>query len=172
MTAPLLAASGAGGVDWKLYLGIPAAALAVIALVSYAVGAARPMAVRKARYWYEGEATRFSCAIRNRSLMWDRDITGLSVVSLPSWWHRLVHPRWDRKPQKVDVIPFGEDIAKIAKGEVKLTKREERILKGELRDPAGRSRVRLGTRHRFRAHSGSRRSRSKRPRQVDIPGAG
>jgi hypothetical protein len=162
-------ASTGGGVDWKLIIAIPAAVVAVLALIAYLVGVVRPIAVKKARYWSEGEATRFSCAVRNRSLMWDRNISGMSVVLLPSWRQRLVHPRWDRKAQAAGIVPFGEDIVKMRKGEVKLTKREERVIRGELRNQAGTGPVRLDKRHRFRAHAASKRSRSKRPRRVQIP---
>jgi hypothetical protein len=162
-------ASSGGTVDWKLILGIPATLVAALALTAYVVGVIRPVAVKKARYWDEGETTRFSCAIRNRSLLWDRNISSLSVGLLPPWWQRLRHPGWDREAQVAEIIPFGDDIATMATGQWKLTKREERTIKGEFRRPTGAGLVQLEKRHRFRAHAGSKRSRSKRPRRLEIP---
>jgi hypothetical protein len=161
--------SGGGAVDWKLILSIPASVAAVLVVIAYLVGVIRPVAVKKARYWEEGHTTRFSCAIRNRSLLWDRNISGLSVVLLPQWWQRLRHPRWDRDAQVAEIIPFGDDIVAMVKGQLKLTKREERIIRGELRRRTGAGPVQVEKRHRFRVHAGSKRSRSKQPRRLQTP---
>lgn len=155
-----------GGTDWKLILGIPAAVLAVMGLAAYIVGWIRPLGIPAAKYWCEDESTKFSCAVRNRSLFGDKTISSLALVDVPPLWRRLRHPRWQHKSQPAQVIPFGADVAKIVSDGVRLTKREERTFKGELRTPTGPRCMVLGGHLRMQAQAGSKRSRRRKLEQV------
>jgi hypothetical protein len=157
--------------DWKLVLGVPGAVLAVVGLLGHVVGVHRPLAVKTPRYWVTDTATEFSCVIKNRSITSDRTITRFSLILLPSLWHRLRHPRWAASQEAVEIMPWGNDIVEIGKGGIKLGKRDERIIIGQLRNGADGAAVQLSNRHRFRAHAGSKSSRSKRPRRLQPPPA-
>ncbi|HEY7175775.1 MAG TPA: hypothetical protein VH442_12735 [Micromonosporaceae bacterium] len=156
------------GVDWSLVAGIPGAAVALVGLLSYVVGVFHPLAVKTPQYWVTDSSTEFSCAIKNRSMISDRTVTRLSLVLLPSLWHRLRHPRWAASQQAVEIMPWGHDMVEIGKDGITLGKRDERVVTGLLRNLAGGAVV-LSDRHRFRAHAGSQSSRSKRPRRLDSP---
>lgn len=175
MLAGLLAQSsvstGNTGPDWKLFLGFPAAVVALITIATYVLGRLHPLSITYANYWFEGEATKFACAIRNRSWFGDSTITALALIDVPSFVSRVLHPRWARTLQQTGVAPFGSDVVKIAIDGVTLTKRNERVFKGELRGPTGACRLTLSDRIRLQAQSGSKRSRRRRVTSIAPPPA-
>lgn len=125
------------GVSWTTFIGIPSAIVAALALLSYFVGLIRPLAIRNPRYWHEANKTQFSCVVVNRSLLFDRDIEAISFIVMPVLRTRLRHPLWRRRPQVAQFAPWGEDIASLRGQPLKLTKRERRTLRGEIRKPDG-----------------------------------
>jgi hypothetical protein len=163
-----IAAAKNGGTDIMTFVGLPAALVALIGLALYFVGVIRPLAVSKPRYWPEADLTRFSCFIKNRSRLYDKDVTGLSLVKLPSGLRRAVS-RWRRVSQVATVLPWGDDVARITKGGVTITKNKEIKVKGELRDRNGQpGHIAVGTDIRIEAWAGSKRSRSKRFRRRQL----
>jgi hypothetical protein len=154
--------AAATGPAWVPYVGLLAAAGAAIGLLSYLVGAIRPLAVRKARYWHEAGTTRFSCAIVNRSLLFDRSVDAISFVTVPPLWKRAARPLWRRQPQSARFLPWGTDVADLARQPMKLTKRQSQTLRGEIRTPTGPGDLTLPADVRIQAHSGGKVSRGRR----------
>jgi hypothetical protein len=163
VSAAIAASAQSQGISWTTFIGIPAAIVAALALLSYFVGLVRPLAIRKPRYWHEARGTKFSCVVVNRSLLFDRNIEAISFIVMPILRTRLRHPFWRRKPQLAQFAPWGEDIASLQGQPMKLTKRERRTLRGEIRKPGGsEEKVTLQAQVRIQAHSGDKRSRSRR----------
>jgi hypothetical protein len=67
------------GFDWTKLTGIPAAVVAFLALIAYLVGFIHPIAVKEPSYWHDGQSTRMKVAIKNRSLMYDRNVEKIVV---------------------------------------------------------------------------------------------
>jgi hypothetical protein len=148
---------GDNGFDpWKT-LAIPGAVAAVVGLMtSYLVGIIRPLAVKKPRYWHAGDQTRFSCIVRNRSFVNERSVSGLSLVVAPGWFKRTFWPFWKRKPQRADLLLWD------VPDSLKLSKRNEEPIEGEIRKGRTNGIFDPGPRFRLLAHAGSRSSRSRR----------
>lgn len=149
------------GLDLTAVIGIPAALVALVALVAYAVGTIRPLLIKQPRYWREEATTRFSCVVRNRSFLTDRTITGLTLVEAPGWLKRTFWPFWTRKPQRDKLLIW--DVPKMPL----VGKRDEMIFNGELRESGLPGAYDPGSHSRLLAHAGSRASRSKRVKKVD-----
>jgi hypothetical protein len=154
---------GGGGFDpWKT-VGIPSAVVAVFTLVTtYAFGFIRPLVVKLPRYWHVGQATRFSCSVRNRSYSADRTITSMTLFNAPRWLKRTFWPRWKRDPQVAEFIPWG-----LPAPLPTLSKRNEETLEGELRQGDVSGVYDPGPRCRLLVHAGSRSSRSKRLKKLN-----
>jgi hypothetical protein len=150
-----------GGFDpWKL-LGIPAAIVAVLTLITtYVLGVIRPLAVKRPRYWHVGSTTRFSCVIRNRSFFRDTTVTEVSLVRAPGWVKRTFWPRWKRKAQVANLIPW--DLPAMPK----LGKRDEATLEAGLRKHGLDGAFNPDSNLRLLAHAGSRSSRSTQLKNV------
>jgi hypothetical protein len=149
------------GTDWKLVLGIPSALLALGSLMLYLVGVIRPLGVRKPRYWYEGEATKFSCSVKNRSRLYDCRLTGVTLLRLPGPFRRRFR-RWRKNPQDATILVWGVQVDDQGPSG-NISKNNEANVSGELRPVAGRpARLMLDKAMRIEAHAGSKRSRSKK----------
>src|SRR4051794_40037239 len=145
--------------DWTKLIGVPAAVLAFLTLL-YFFGLVRPLAVRQARYWHEGEVTRFSCSVKNRSRVYEHTLTGLALVAVPRRLRRLFR-RWRTVPQTPTVVPWGSTVQAILNNGIKIAKNDQVVVSGELRSPDGRP-ARVDTiASRLEARAGSKRSRSK-----------
>lgn len=154
--------------DWKFVVALPAVVVALSTLVtSFVIGWVRPIKVKVPRYWWEAHSTRFSCSVKNRSYFGDVTISGLPILLLPRWWRRLAG--WRHSPQRAALIPYGDDVSKMVTEGIKLTKREERSLTGELRGSDGPGRLTVPKRVRIQAQAGSRRSRRRTLRQLSFP---
>jgi hypothetical protein len=161
----------------ELLLGMPAAIVAVLTLLSYAVGILRPVKIMHARYWTTGtgrqRVTELSCTVKNRKINVDRTLTALALIRVPSLGHRLRHRRWrgkllDRKAY----LLFGGDQVEIQKGNVQITKTDERRLQCKVRGPDGqplRPGERLPGDVRLLAFFGSSRPARKRPTYEGLP---
>jgi hypothetical protein len=128
---------------WKP-LAAPAAVVAVITLLSYAVGLIRPVAIRQAWYWTTGTGagriTELSCQVQNRKVNNDRTLTGLALIRVPPLGHRLLHWRWRQDLTDHDAyVLLGNDITEIGKGNVKIAKRDQRALRCKIHGPDGRA---------------------------------
>jgi hypothetical protein len=164
-SSAIAAATQNNGPPWAALIGIPAALVAAIALLSYFIGMVRPLSVRKPRYWHQAGKTVFSCVVKNRSLLYDRNVDAISFVSLPNFNKRVMRPFWRRHPQSARFLPWGGDVAGLATQPLTLTKRQSRTLRGEIRTPSGAEDViTLPAQIRIQAHSGGKRSRSRKVR--------
>jgi hypothetical protein len=128
---------------WKP-LAAPAAVVAVITLLSYAVGLIRPVAIRQAWYWTtgtgDGRITELSCQVQNRKVNNDRTLTGLALIRVPSFGHRLLHWRWRQGlTDHGAYVLLGADITEIRKGNVRIAKRDQRALRCRIHGPDGRA---------------------------------
>src|SRR6266851_9893061 len=103
--------------NWPIILGIPATAVAVLALASYAVGLIHPLTVKKAQYWHAANTTQFSCVIGSRTWLRDLSVTSLVLVAVPTGWRRLFGPFWRRAGQEVTDIPWGNQIGVLRENE-------------------------------------------------------
>lgn len=170
--AAAAAAANSGATDWTAYVGVPAAIAAIVGLLFYGVGALRPMAVKKARYWHQANTTHFSCVVKNRSALMDRSLTRVSIIRVPHALQRARHPRWRRRPQQAELIPAGAVFARLTKESMKLSRRDSVAIDGELLKD-GRSGVfEVDRRLRIQAHAGEKRSRSRRLRRQATPADG
>jgi hypothetical protein len=155
---------------WKP-IGIPAAIVAVITLLSYLVGFIRPVRILQARYWTTGvgrnRVTELSCVVKNRKVNIDRTLTDLALIRVPSIGYRLFHWRWRRHFHDIRAyLLFGNDVAEIKKGNVKIAKRDERRLRCKVRGPNGhplQPNERLPRNVRLMAYFGSSRPARFRP---------
>jgi hypothetical protein len=106
-------------------------------------------------------------SIKNRSLMYDRNIEGIMVLKVPGLWKRTFTRQWRTKAQPVDLVPWG-DLPR-RNNPVKLTKREVRSIEFELRAANGTPKtVTLDDSFRIEARSGKRHSRSKKIDFTDV----
>jgi hypothetical protein len=162
---------------WKP-LAVPATVVAVVTLLSYAVGFIRPVAIRQARYWTTGtderRFTELTCRVQNRRVNVDRTLTNLALIRVPPLGHRLVHWRWRRDFEDDAAYGLrGKDIAKIVNGDVTIGKRDQRGLRCKVLGPDGRplrAGQRLPAEVRLMAYFGSSRPASVRPKY--LPSAG
>jgi hypothetical protein len=165
-------AAGKGGFGLAGALGIPAAVVAALTLLSYLVGLIRPIAIRKPRYWTTGSGadrrTDLTVGVKNRKYRTDRQLSKFAVVHVPRLRKRLRHPRWrknyvDQQPY----LPWGDLIAEIGAGKVTVEKRNEHVINCELRTPAGEALPldeRLSPDVRVMAWLGTSRPAMKKPR--------
>lgn len=167
--ALVVAAGKDGGTSWTAYIGVPGGVAAIVGLLLYAIGAIRPLAVRKAQYWHQAETTRFSCTIKNRSWLMDRSLTALSLIRLPSLTRRARHPRWRRQPQYAELVPTGEAVSGLTSQPSKLSKRDAVNITGELLKDGRSGKFDLDPPLRLQAHAGDKRSRSRRVRKQQPP---
>ncbi|HCG00396.1 MAG TPA: hypothetical protein DEV93_07600 [Chloroflexi bacterium] len=149
------------GTDWKLVLGVPSAVAASVTLMLYVIGVIRPLGVRKPRYWYEGEATKFSCYVKNRSRLYDRTLTAVTLIRLPGPFRRPFR-RWRKNPQDATILVWGVQVdGQGSSGNI--SKNNEASVSGELRPVAGGpALVTLDKAMRIEARAGSKRSRNKK----------
>ena len=84
----IVLAATENGFDWTKLIGIPAAAVAVLAIIAYFVGFIHPIAVQDPSYWHDGDRTRVTVAIKNRSLKYDRNVEGIVVHKVPGFLKR------------------------------------------------------------------------------------
>lgn len=160
-------ADQAAPVSPELAIGIPGAVLALLTMLAYFVGLIRPIAVRQPRYRQVEGGTEFSCKIKNRSPIYDRTVTGIAIVRLPSRFDRLFSP-WRSLDQSAEVLPWGVQVAQAARDGIAISKRDELSISGELRGPGGSSGVAdpepivPAAAMRIQAFAGKRRSRSRR----------
>lgn len=157
-----LSTAATTGPVWLPYVGLVAAAGAAVGLLSYLVGVIRPLGIRKPRYWHAGETTQFSCAIVNRSLLFDRKLERISFVAVPPFWKRAVWPWWRHKPQTAEFMPWGTAVGALKDQPVRLTKRESQTLEGEIRTAEGSGTYTLPANVRIQAHAGGKPSRARR----------
>jgi hypothetical protein len=149
---------GGGGLDWTKLIGIPAAVVAILTLVTtYAFAVIHPLAVKQSRYWHTGATTQFSCVVKNRSFFRDTTVTSVSLVIAPGWLKRTFWPWWKRKPQKADLVPWD-----LPKPLPTLSKRNETVLEGALRKNAQEGTYDPTPGLLLLAYAGSRASRGKR----------
>jgi hypothetical protein len=130
--------------DWSKLLGIPAAVVAVITLLAFAIGFIRPVAIKQARYWTSGvgdqHITELSCRVKNRKINIDRTLTNLALLHIPPLGYRIRHWRW--RQDYTDTSPYilkGAIFATIRKeGGVKVAKRDEWPVRCRILSPHGR----------------------------------
>jgi hypothetical protein len=144
--------------DWRLIVAMPGAAGAALGLLAYSIGLFRPLKIVDATYWEQPSppTAGFECVIKNRSLLWDRTLSALLFVEVTGQGHR---PRLSRRAIHAKrVQASGEIIDAIAKSAVKISKRDEHRIVGELAwASVGRSVDQCQLR--VEAHAGRRRSR-------------
>ncbi len=155
-------------INWTFVVGLPPVVVSLFTLVtSYVIGRLRPIKIKVPRYWWEADSTRFSCSVKNRSYFGDVIIGGLPFLLVPRWWRRLTG--WRHAPQLATLVPYGGDVSKMVAEGIKLTKREERSVTGELRDSDGPGRLTVPRRVRVQAQAGSKRSRRRKLRHLSFP---
>lgn len=151
--------------DWtKLIglIGIPAAIVAVLGIAAYFVGFIHPIAVRAPTYWYDGPGTRVKVAIKNRSLLWDRNVDRIVMYRIPRFAKRAVKWNWRKQAQAADFAPWGIALP-TPDNPIKLSKRENRSFEFELRTPNREvAKLQLDGGVRIEAKSGHQRSRSEK----------
>jgi hypothetical protein len=153
-------ADGGGGFDWEMALGLPAAISSAIGLAAYGVGVIRPLSIKRPRYWHTGGTTRLSCIVMNRSLLYDRTVSSLSLVEARGWVKRTFWPFWKRSPQTPRLIVWN------ASGFRTLGKRDEVELKAELHEANVPGTFDPSRRSRLLAHAGSKTSRGARLKKL------
>jgi hypothetical protein len=152
------------GLDWRL-LGIPAAVVALVTLLLYFVGAIRPLRITSAEYWHTtGASTHFAFTVRNRSFLFDRELSRVSILVYPTRIERIRHPRWRRASQRHGYVPFGVNSSPAKAGRTRITKRDDAMLEGEIQQGTTPGRFELDGQVRLQVHAGSSRSR---PRRID-----
>jgi hypothetical protein len=150
------------GVDWRLLLGIPGAVAAVVTLLLYVVGTIRPLRITSAHYWHTGDTTQFSFTVKNRSLLFDRELSSVSIFRYPRLAERLRNRAWRSELQRGGYVPFGERLPSEQAGRVTVTKHNETTAEGEIRRGTTPGRYELDDRIRLQLYAGSKRSRPRR----------
>ena len=78
--------------------------------------------------------------MQNRKVNNDRTLTGLALIRVASFGHRLLHWRWRQDLTEHDAhVLLGNDITEIGKGNVKIAKRDQRALRCKIHAPDGRA---------------------------------
>jgi hypothetical protein len=161
----------ADSLPFEKLIGVPGAILALFGLAAYAFGLIRPVAITHALYVGVGSpaggTTQLHCTIKNRKVLFDRTLTGLALVSIPSRWYRLTHWGWRRGHwDRESYVPWGTEISRIVQQGVVIGKRNQVRVDCEIRRPGGapmRPGERLPDSVRLFAYFGTSRAAMKKP---------
>jgi hypothetical protein len=163
----LCATNAAAELDWTKLIGIPGAIASVLGLGAYFVGLVHPIALRDPTYWRDGNGTRVTVAITNRSPLWDRNVERIFMYKVPGFFKRAVNWKWRKHTQAAEFVPWGT--LPTPNNPIKLSKREIRSIEFELRTPAGQpAQPQLDKAVRIESKSGHQRSRSKKIELTNI----
>ena len=152
------------GFDWaKLLGGITAG----ITILSYGVGVVRPIALQQSRYRHDGVGTYVTVVVKNRSLLFDRNVQRIFLYRVPGLFKRAFQRNHGKSNHPAKFVPWGDALPTVDNA-LKLSKRESKEIEFELRNSVGiPQHIDLEKTIRIGAKSGARRSRSKRIRLLD-----
>jgi len=92
------------GFDWTKLIGIPGAVAALIGIPAYLVGFIHLIAVQGPSYWHDGNCTRMKVAIKNRNLLYDRNLEKIVLYKVPGFLKRTFTRKW--RTHTVPIVPW------------------------------------------------------------------